>query len=104
MRRERLAYVDVRPAVQDAFYEELQGRLGRSVWASGCTSWYQAPDGTIVLWPGFTVEYWLRTRRFDPSVYEERAGARARPAAGIATPAPRDDEPARRRRFGLLSR
>ena len=56
--------IDVRPEVQAAFNAELQARLARSVWQSGCTSWYQDADGrNSTIWPGFTVDYWRRTRR-----------------------------------------
>jgi len=65
--RETLA---VRPDVQRAFVQELERRYARTVWASGCRSWYQAPDGrNAALWPGFTVDYWLRTRTLDLDDY-----------------------------------
>ncbi len=39
-----------------------------TVWLSGCDSWYRSADGRIdTLWPGFSLDYWRRTRRFDPS-------------------------------------
>ncbi len=56
--------IEVRADVQAAFNRELQSRLARTVWATGCRSWYQNEDGhNAALWPGFTVEYWRRTRR-----------------------------------------
>jgi len=56
--------LDVRPEIQTAFNAELQAKLGRSVWATGCSSWYQTAAGhNSALWPGFTVDYWRRTRR-----------------------------------------
>jgi hypothetical protein len=35
------------------------------VWSEGgCDSWYLDADGiNRTLWPGFTFEYWARTRR-----------------------------------------
>jgi hypothetical protein len=61
-----LRTIDVRPDVQATFNDELQARLGRSVWATGCHSWYQTAAGrNSALWPGFTVDYWRRTRRVD---------------------------------------
>jgi cation diffusion facilitator CzcD-associated flavoprotein CzcO len=58
---------DVRSEAQEIFNDELQARLGRSVWASGCESWYLDDQGrNSTLWPGFTFEYWLRTLRFSP--------------------------------------
>ena len=42
-------------------------RCGRA----GCTSWYLTRSGkNTTLWPGFTFEFRLRTRRFDPDDYE----------------------------------
>jgi cation diffusion facilitator CzcD-associated flavoprotein CzcO len=73
--RERGAEVaTVKPAAQARFNATLQPRLQRSVWSSGCQSWYLDANGRIpTLWPGFTFEFWLRTRRvkqrdFDFSV------------------------------------
>ena len=62
--------VDVRPAAQASFNAALQPRLERSVWQSGCKSWYLATSGkNTTLWPGFTIEFWLRTLRVDPDAY-----------------------------------
>jgi cation diffusion facilitator CzcD-associated flavoprotein CzcO len=49
----------------------LQRRLRRAVWsAGGCRSWYLDADGiNRALWPGFTFEYWARTRRARRSDY-----------------------------------
>jgi cation diffusion facilitator CzcD-associated flavoprotein CzcO len=58
------AYADVQAGAQSAFNEELQRRLRHKVWASGCKSWYLDESGrNRTLWPGFTFEFWLRTRR-----------------------------------------
>jgi cation diffusion facilitator CzcD-associated flavoprotein CzcO len=86
--RESLASIDVRPAVQDAFRAELVRKMAGTVWMSGCSSWYQTPSGEVALWPGFTVEYWRRTRRLDLGDYvcERRvaAGAAARSSSRAA--------------------
>jgi cation diffusion facilitator CzcD-associated flavoprotein CzcO len=76
MRKKGLASVEVREDVQTRFNAELQSRFPRTVWASGCTSWYQTRSGkNTTLWPGFTVEYRLRTRKFDAESYAvERMG------------------------------
>jgi hypothetical protein len=66
LRDRNLRALDVRPEVQSAFASELYEQLGRTVWSSGCRSWYQTADGrAAALWPGFTVSYWLRTRQLD---------------------------------------
>ena len=55
--------VEVRPEAQDAFNRALEPRLQQAVWAAGCQSWYLDENGhNSSLWPGFTFEYWLRTR------------------------------------------
>ena len=59
-----LRALDVRPEILSAFNAELQAKLRRSVWATGCQSWYQTAAGhNSAVWPGFTVDYWRRTRR-----------------------------------------
>ncbi len=56
--------------MQDEYNEELQRRMRRTVWTSGCGSWYLDARGrNTTLWPGFTWEYRLRTRRFDAANY-----------------------------------
>jgi cation diffusion facilitator CzcD-associated flavoprotein CzcO len=50
--------------------EEVERRSRRTVWASGCASWYQDARGrNVTMWPDFTFVYRRRTRRFDPSEY-----------------------------------
>jgi cation diffusion facilitator CzcD-associated flavoprotein CzcO len=54
-----------------AYDEEVQRRLGDSVWSS-CSSWYRDPSGRITTnWPGTVAEYQHRTARFDASDFEE---------------------------------
>jgi hypothetical protein len=53
----------------------LQQRLERSVWNSGCSSWYLKDGRNPVIWPGFTFEYWLKTRRLNPEDYHWTPGA-----------------------------
>ena len=49
----------------------LQRRLRRAVWSEGgCDSWYLDADGiNRALWPGFSFEYWARTRRARRGAY-----------------------------------
>jgi cation diffusion facilitator CzcD-associated flavoprotein CzcO len=81
LRRGVAAFMDVRPEVQRDFAAELRRKQSGTVWASGCSSWYQTPDGDLITWPGFTFDYWRRTRRVDWSDYELRAPAPALPRA-----------------------
>ncbi len=73
MQRKRLASLEVRPEVERAFGARLAKRLAKTVWTSGCNSWYMAPSGELLLWPGFTFDYWIRTRRVQLADYEARA-------------------------------
>ena len=42
------------------------------MWSQGCTSWYQTATGKNTNnWPGFTLEYRQRTRRFDLENYTQ---------------------------------
>ncbi|MEX1669807.1 flavin-containing monooxygenase [Zhongshania guokunii] len=62
--------VEVRAEVQQAYNKELQNRLGGSVWATGCDSWYKHRSGKITqLWPGFTFSFRRRNRDFKQADY-----------------------------------
>lgn len=71
---EDLRALEVKRSAQEAFTREVQRRMKGTVWASGCASWYQAgaegEAGVTALWPGFTVEYWARTRTPDWRAFE----------------------------------
>lgn len=61
----------LRQDVQTQDYALIQQKMKGTVWATGCRSWYQNADGRIdTLWPGFTWQYWLNTRRFDATQYD----------------------------------
>jgi cation diffusion facilitator CzcD-associated flavoprotein CzcO len=62
--------IEARPDEQARFNARLQERMGRTVYASGCKSWYldESGKGTI-LWPGLSSQYWRDTRRLMPSEY-----------------------------------
>ena len=69
-RHEHVAYVDVKRDALERWKTEVAERTDRSVWATGCDSWYLGPDGyNFTLWPGSTWEYRLRMRRFDTRSY-----------------------------------
>ena len=70
LRSRRLKLIDVRPEVQARYNERLRARFPRTVWASGCRSWYQTARGkNTTPRPGFTVEFRLRLRRCDAARY-----------------------------------
>jgi cation diffusion facilitator CzcD-associated flavoprotein CzcO len=62
---------EVRHRVQAIYNLDLQRRLVRSIWTTGgCGSWYLDRRGrNTTLWPGFTLPYRVRTRRFHPEDY-----------------------------------
>jgi cation diffusion facilitator CzcD-associated flavoprotein CzcO len=81
--RRDLAWLDVRRDVMDRYNTEIQEALRKTVWNASCGSWYKTPSGRITNnWKGFTVEYWWRTRRPEPSDFEVRPRSGAAPAPG----------------------
>jgi cation diffusion facilitator CzcD-associated flavoprotein CzcO len=74
MRERGAAEFEVHAEAQDAYNEEIQERLARTVWNNGgCGSWYFDSNGrNSIQWPGFTFEYRRRTRRFDTPAYRLR--------------------------------
>jgi cation diffusion facilitator CzcD-associated flavoprotein CzcO len=73
LREKKLAFLDVRASAEAAFRAEIAEKMKDTVWTSGCSAWYQTPDGEVILWPGFTFDYWWRTRRVRIDHYETRA-------------------------------
>jgi cation diffusion facilitator CzcD-associated flavoprotein CzcO len=70
MRQRGILAVEPRAEVQAAYNDEIQRRMQRTVWTSGCASWYLDAGGVnSTLWPGFTAEYRWRTHRFDTANY-----------------------------------
>jgi cation diffusion facilitator CzcD-associated flavoprotein CzcO len=65
LKEEKAETIEVRPAAQRRYNKGLRRRLGKAVWnEGGCKSWYLDENGVNrTLWPGFTFEYWARTRR-----------------------------------------
>jgi cation diffusion facilitator CzcD-associated flavoprotein CzcO len=65
--------LDLKEGETERFIEEVDRRHAGQVWASGCQSWYLGPTGkNFTLWPGSTLDYLRRTRRFDSDRYEVR--------------------------------
>jgi cation diffusion facilitator CzcD-associated flavoprotein CzcO len=62
--------MNLRTDVQQAFNARLQRHMRRSVWTSGCHSWYQTKSGKVTaIWPGFTFSFRRRTRRVRTDDY-----------------------------------
>ena len=70
MRSRGAQMVEVRPDVEERFHAEVQRRMQRTVWNTGCSSWYQDAQGNNpTLWPDWTWRFRQRTARFDPEEY-----------------------------------
>ncbi|GAC1527467.1 MAG: hypothetical protein NVS2B8_13860 [Vulcanimicrobiaceae bacterium] len=70
MKRRGARAIDVRADVQRAFNARLHARTDRTIWHSGCRSWYLDARGVNrSLWPGFTFEFRLKTRRIASHRY-----------------------------------
>lgn len=62
--------MEVRDEVQGAFNERVQNAFRRTVWMSGCRSWYLSKSGrNTVLWPGFAFAFRRLTRRVRAEDY-----------------------------------
>jgi cation diffusion facilitator CzcD-associated flavoprotein CzcO len=73
MRDREAATIEPRPEVVRIYNDEMQRRLGGTVWSTGCKSWYVNASGkNTTLWPGFTVEFAARTARMRASDYVMR--------------------------------
>ena len=72
---ERASTIEARPAATRRYNDALQRRLRRAVWnAGGCRSWYLDEAGiNRAIWPGFSFEYWARTRRARRADYQVQA-------------------------------
>lgn len=63
--------LDARPSALHAWNRRVQERMKRTVWNTGCESWYLDANGrNTTLWPGTTTEFRRVTRRVDLSEYE----------------------------------
>ena len=71
MRAGGYRWIDLRPAVQEAWAREMAARSVDTVWASGgCSSWYLNGKGENTNnWPGPWLEYRRRTRKINPADY-----------------------------------
>jgi cation diffusion facilitator CzcD-associated flavoprotein CzcO len=69
--RGELVHLDPRSDESDHFNRTLQQGLDRTIWKSGCKSWYMDDRGRIfALWPGTTLRYLWEMRRPVLAEYE----------------------------------
>lgn len=70
MKKNKLRTLEVKQQAEQDFVGRVQQQSKKSVWQSGCDSWYLDASGkNTTLWPSFTFMYWLKTRYFDASKY-----------------------------------
>jgi cation diffusion facilitator CzcD-associated flavoprotein CzcO len=78
------AALDPLPEAQAAYNDRIQTKMAGTVWITGgCASWYLDHRGrNTTLWPGFTWQFRLATRRFDAEAYRVVARKAAKVVAG----------------------
>ncbi|MDX6739413.1 NAD(P)/FAD-dependent oxidoreductase [Actinocorallia sp. A-T 12471] len=70
--------LEVRAEAHSRFAASMRELSKRSVWTSGCRSWYLTEDGAnTVNWPGYTFAYRRATRRPDPADFRVLPAPRA---------------------------
>jgi cation diffusion facilitator CzcD-associated flavoprotein CzcO len=79
MRRHRIDWVDVRDDVQSAFNRWVEALSRRTVWETGCHSWYTTAGKNTNNWPTYPFRYRRQLRRFDLRDYRVRRPAPAGP-------------------------
>lgn len=66
-----LHYLDVRRRVEDTYNADIQRRLKKTTWMTGCHSWFLAADGTNPsMYPGFATQYRSQMRRLRLTDYD----------------------------------
>jgi cation diffusion facilitator CzcD-associated flavoprotein CzcO len=72
MRASGVAAVEPTQQAQDAWNDDLQRRMKRTVWSTGgCSSWYLDSHGrNVTLWPRTTYMFRRLTTRFDTENYQ----------------------------------
>jgi cyclohexanone monooxygenase len=74
MRDRGVTSLDVREDVVASEADEIDQRMERTVWNTGCKSWYLDDNGrNSTLWPDWTWRFRQRTARFDADSYVHHA-------------------------------
>jgi cation diffusion facilitator CzcD-associated flavoprotein CzcO len=84
MKAQGAATVEVREDVQARYNAEIDARMEKTVWNTGCASWYiDATGRNATLWPDWTWRFRRRLATFDPADYrlEQPVAARELAAA-----------------------
>lgn len=63
LRKRRSTTIECLPQAQRDFNTALQNTTRRTIWGSGCKSWYFDANGrNVTLWPGFTFSFWWKMK------------------------------------------
>jgi cation diffusion facilitator CzcD-associated flavoprotein CzcO len=74
--------VEVRGEVAERSNADIDERMERTVWSTGCASWYLDETGrNATLWPDWTWRFRQRTARFDPAEFELSSRGATKPEA-----------------------
>jgi len=66
----KIKMLDVKVDVQAKYNKEIQKRLSKTNWNSGCKSWYLTEDGfNSTMYPGFATQYQNQMKLFDLKDY-----------------------------------
>lgn len=67
----KTTYLDVKPDAQKHYNAIIQQKTAKTVWASGCRSWYlDGKNQNRSIWPGLTLDYRKATRRVNVTDYD----------------------------------
>ena len=73
MHKNDIATVEVRETIAQRFNAWLDATMRRTVWLSGCRSWYLDSTGrNTTLWPGFSIGFWFRHKFARDTAWRER--------------------------------
>jgi cation diffusion facilitator CzcD-associated flavoprotein CzcO len=76
MRQQGGDTIEVRPEALERYNAALDRRLDRTVWNTGCASWYLDANGhNSALWPDWTWRFRRRAARLDPAEYVVRTAS-----------------------------
>lgn len=80
VRSKDLLTLDVRQDRQDRFNDDIQQRLGKTTWNSGCQSWYLTEDGkNTTMFPGFATQFARQLRTVELDDYSFTAASARTP-------------------------
>lgn len=73
-RRRGAKVVEVKAPVQARYNTWLQRRMSSTIWATGCSSWYQTPSGkNVSIFPGLSLSFKLMCLRAPRQAFEYHA-------------------------------